>query len=134
VLILAAIACLGSVGLALVKAGQVGEPPKAYLIVLGVGSWCRGRRCTPIFTLRYAGSSTPGRVGRDRFNRQAAPSYVDFAYVRVHYRYEPFRSPTPILTNPRNPRTALRGTLSSPTFFGAVIIGMMINIVASLLK
>jgi len=84
-----------------------------------------------IFTLRYARSSHRS-CRRIDFQRQAAPSYVDFAYVA---------SLSDDLSGLRHRsdsheirRTALRHALLS-YLFGAVIIGMMIiNIVASLLK
>jgi len=133
VLILAAIACLGGVGLALVKAGQVGGDTKAYLIVLAVASvvasWATVHT---IFTLRYARLYYAGRAGGIDFNEQAAPSYLDFAYVAFTIGMT-FQVSDTDLTTHEIRRTALRHALVS-YLFGAVIIGMMINIVASLLK
>ncbi len=134
VLILSAVACLGGVGLALVKAGQVGGDTKAYLIVLGVvsvvASWATVHT---IFTLRYARLYYgAGRAGGIDFNEGQAPSYLDFAYVAFTIGMT-FQVSDTDLTSHEIRRTALRHALLS-YLFGAVIIGMMINIVASLLK
>jgi uncharacterized membrane protein len=133
VLILAAVACLVGVGLALVKAGQVGGDTKAYLIVLGVASviasWATVHT---IFTLRYARLYYAGQPGGIDFNEESAPAYLDFAYVAFTIGMT-FQVSDTDLTTPEIRRTALRHALLS-YLFGAVIIGMMINIVASLLK
>ena len=133
VLIVAAIACLGGVGLALVRAGQLGGATKAYLIVLGVASvvasWATVHT---IFTLRYARLYYAGQAGGIDFNEGAAPSYVDFAYVAFTVGMTFQVSDTDLETHQMR-RLALRHALLS-YLFGAVIIGMTINVVASLLK
>jgi len=134
VLILAAIACLGGVGLALVKAGQVGGDTKAYLICARSGGawWPRGRRSIRSLPSVTLGCYYAGRAGGIDFNEQAAPSYLDFAYVAFTIGMT-FQVSDTDLTTHEIRRTALRHALVS-YLFGAVIIGMMINIVASLLK
>ncbi|MHB1986615.1 MAG: DUF1345 domain-containing protein [Acidimicrobiales bacterium] len=133
VLIVAAIACLGGVGLALVRAGQIGGDTKAFLIVLGVASvvasWATVHT---IFTLRYARLYYSGQPGGIDFNEHAPPSYLDFAYVAFTIGMT-FQVSDTDLTTHEIRRTALRHALLS-YLFGVVIIGMMINIVASLLK
>lgn len=133
VLIVAAIACLGGVGLALVRAGQLGGDTKAYLIVLAVASvvasWATVHT---IFTLRYARLYYAGQNGGIDFNEKAPPSYVDFAYVAFTIGMTFQVSDTDLETHQVR-RLALRHALLS-YLFGAVIIGMTINVVASLLK
>jgi uncharacterized membrane protein len=133
VLVLAAIVCLGGVGLALVKAAQIGGGTKAYLIVVGVASvlasWATVHT---IFTLRYARLYYSGPDGGIDFNEKSPPSYVDFAYVAFTIGMT-FQVSDTSFTSHEMRRTGLRHALLS-YLFGAVIIGMTINVVASLLK
>lgn len=129
----AALACLGGVGMALVEAGNSHGGTKAYVIALAVASvivaW--GTVHT-IFTLRYARLyyfSRP-RGGID-FNETSAPAYADFAYVAFTVGMT-FQVSDTDLQSQAIRRTALRHALVS-YLFGVVIVGMTINIVASLL-
>jgi uncharacterized membrane protein len=128
----AAVACLGGVGMALVKAGQVSGGIKAGLIVIGVASILTAWGTVhTIYTLRYGRLYYSGRNGGIDFNGRQAPKYVDFAYVAFTIGMT-FQVSDTDLTSPAVRRTALRHALLS-YLFGAVIIGMTINIVASLL-
>jgi uncharacterized membrane protein len=133
VLLTAAVACLGGVGMALVKAGHVAGGTKAYLIGLGVlsviSAWATVHT---IFTLRYARLYYSGRAGGINFNEPAAPAYLDFAYVAFTIGMT-FQVSDTNLTSQVVRRTALRHGLLS-FLFGVVIVGMTINVVASLLR
>jgi uncharacterized membrane protein len=133
VLLMAAVACLGGVGIALVKAAHVAGGTKAYLIGLGVlsviSAWATVHT---IFTLRYARLYYSGRAGGINFNERAAPAYLDFAYVAFTIGMT-FQVSDTNLTSQAVRRTALRHGLLS-FLFGVVIVGMTINVVASLLK
>ena len=84
VLLTAAVACLGGVGMALVKARHVVGGTKAHLIGLGVlsvvSAWATVHT---IFhpSIRQVVLLGSGRAGRINFNERAAPAYLDFAYV-----------------------------------------------------
>jgi uncharacterized membrane protein len=65
------------------------------------------------------------------FNEKNAPAYLDFAYVAFTVGMT-FQVSDTNLTNQSLRRTALRHALIS-YLFGVVIVGMTINIVASLL-
>jgi uncharacterized membrane protein len=132
VMLTAALACLGGVGMALVKAGSVRGGAKGFLIGLGVlsviAAWAAVHT---IFTLRYARLYYTSPQGGINFNEKNAPAYLDFAYVAFTVGMT-FQVSDTNLTNQSIRRTALRHALIS-YLFGAVIIGMTINIVASLL-
>jgi uncharacterized membrane protein len=133
VLLTAAVACLGGVGMALVKAGHVAGSTKGYLIGLGVlsvvSAWATVHT---VFTLRYARLYYSGRAGGINFNERTAPAYLDFAYVAFTIGMT-FQVSDTNLTSQAVRRTALRHGLLS-FLFGVVIVGMTINVVASLLK
>jgi uncharacterized membrane protein len=132
VMLSAALACLGGVGMALVKAGNSRGGAKAFLITLGVlsviAAWSTVHT---IFTLRYARLYYAGSHGGINFNENNAPAYPDFAYVAFTVGMT-FQVSDTNLTTQAIRRTALRHALIS-YLFGVVIIGMTINIVASLL-
>lgn len=132
VVLSSAVACLGGVGMALVKAGQVGGGMKAALVILGVASvisaWATVHT---IYMLRYARLYYGARHGGIDFNEREAPSYIDFAYVAFTIGTT-FQVSDTDLTSKAVRRTVLRHGLLS-YLFGAVIVGMTINVVASLL-
>ncbi len=131
-LISAAIACLGGVGMALVKAGQISGDMKAALIVIGVGSILTAWGTVhTIYTLRYARLYYSGHNGGIDVNGDKDPTYVDFAYVAFTIGMT-FQVSDTNLTSAAVRHTALRHALLA-YLFGAVIVGMTINIVASLL-
>lgn len=85
-----------------------------------------------IFTLRYGRIYYRGPDGGIDFNEKAAPDYGDFAYLAFTIGMT-FQVSDTDLTSKAMRRTALRHALIS-YLFGAVIIGLIINVVASLLS
>jgi len=105
---------------------------KAYLIGLGVlsviSAWATVHTT---FTFGTPGCTTRPSGGIN-FNERAAPAYLDFAYVAFTIGMT-FQVSDTNLTSQAVRRTALRHGLLS-FLFGVVIVGMTINVVASLLK
>jgi uncharacterized membrane protein len=132
VIIVAGVACLGAVGLVLIKAGHSQGGTKALLIAIGVMSvslsWAAVHT---VFTLRYARIYYGGTPGGINFNEKSAPDYLDFAYVSFTIGLT-FQVSDTNLTSKVIRRTALRHALLS-FLFGAIIIGLTINVVATLL-
>jgi uncharacterized membrane protein len=117
----AAVACLGGVGMALVKAGQISGGLKAGLIVISVVSVITAWGTVhTTFTLRYARLYYTGRNGGVDFNDRANPTYVDFAYLAFTIGMT-FQVSDTDLTSASIRHLALRHALLS-YLFGAVII------------
>jgi uncharacterized membrane protein len=137
VVLVAGTASLAAVGLALFGAGQASGGMKAFLIgigVLSVGlSWAVVHT---VFTLRYARAyySPPATGNKPAvdFNEEDPPTYLDFAYLAFTIGMTFQVSDTNITTKPVR-RIALRHALLS-YLFGAVILAVAINLVASLLS
>jgi uncharacterized membrane protein len=130
--ITAGVAILAAVALALARAGSAHGGAKAYLLTVGlvsvVFSWLSVHT---IFTLKYARLYYGDKVGGIEFNEQDGPDYVDFAYLAFTIGMTFQVSDTNLTAKPIR-RTALRHALIS-YLFGAVIVALVINIVASLL-
>ena len=130
--IAAGVAILTAVALALVRAGGAHGGTKAYLLAIGlvsvVFSWLS---IHTVFTLIYARLYYGDEVGGIEFNEQSGPDYLDFAYLAFTIGMT-FQVSDTNLTAKSVRRTALRHALVS-YLFGAVIIALVINIVASLL-
>ena len=128
----AGVAILAAVALALVRAGGAHGGTKAYLLAVGlvsvVFSWLSVHT---IFTLIYARLYWGDEPGGIDFNEPDRPDYLDFAYVAFTIGMTFQVSDTNLTAKPIR-RTALRQGLIS-YLFGAVIIALVINIVASLL-
>ena len=133
VVLSAAVACIGGAGLALVRAGNAGSGEKAYLIALAVASvvlsWASVHT---VFTLRYARLYFAGGHGGVDFNSDETPDFLDFAYLAFTIGMT-FQVSDTDLRSSRIRRTALAHALLS-YLFGAVIIGLTINVLASLLR
>jgi uncharacterized membrane protein len=133
IILLAAIAELVSVGLILVKVANEQGGMKAFLLTIGVVSvvlsWAAVHT---MFALRYARIYYAGTEGGIDFNEKAAPQYADFAYLAFTIGMTFQVSDTDLKTKPMR-WTALRHALIS-YLFGAVIVGLVINVVASLLS
>jgi len=118
------------VGFALVKAGQATGGMKAYLITLGllsvVLSW------TAVYMLRYARSYYADPPGGIEFNEEEPPTYIDFAYISFTVGMT-FQVADTNITSKAIRRAALHHALLS-YLFGAVLLGLVINVVATLLK
>jgi uncharacterized membrane protein len=129
----AGLACLGAVGLVLIKASGAAGGSKAFLIGIGVLSVALAWACVhTVFMLRYArayyGGKGPGGI---EFNEKEPPAFLDFAYVAFTIGLTFQVSDTNLTSKPMR-RIALKHALIS-FLFGAVIIGLTINVVASLL-
>ena len=128
----AGVAILTAVALALARAGGAHGGTKAYLLAVGlvsvVFSWMSVHT---IFTLMYARLYYGDEPGGIDFNQPDAPDYLDFAYLAFTIGMT-FQVSDTDLTTKAIRRTALHHALIS-YLFGAVILGLIINIVASLL-
>ncbi len=133
IVLFAGVALLAAVGLVLIKAGQSHGGTKAYLIAIGilsvVLSWATVHT---VFTLRYARSHYQTPEGGVDFNEKDPPAYLDFAYLAFTIGMTFQVSDTDLTTKPIR-RIALSHALMS-YLFGAVIVVLAINIVASLLS
>lgn len=130
----AGLACLVGIGLALLRAGHAHGGAKAALIALGVLSvvlsWASVHT---VYTLRYARlfyGDTPG-AGVD-FHDPTPPTYHDFAYLSFTVGMT-FQVSDPEITHRVMRGMVLRHGLLS-FVFGAVIVGLTINVVATLLQ
>ena len=126
-------ALLGAVGFALVKAGQATGGMKAYLIALGllsvVLSWTVVHR---VYMLRYARAYYSEPDGGIEFNEEEPPTYTDFAYFSFTIGMC-FQVSDTSITSKAVRRITLHHALLS-YLFGAVLLGLVINVVAALLK
>jgi uncharacterized membrane protein len=132
IVLIAGVALLAAVGLLLIKAGQSHGDTKAYLITIGilsvVFSWATVHT---VFTLRYARTHYEPPEGGVDFNEKDPPAYLDFAYLAFTIGMT-FQVSDTDLTTKAIRRIALSHALLS-YLFGAVIVAVAINIVASLL-
>jgi uncharacterized membrane protein len=132
VIVVAALAELASVGLILVKVASAHGGMKAFLLTVGVMSVILAWGAVhTMFSLRYARIYYTGPDGGIDFNEKSPPDYADFAYLAFTIGMT-FQVSDTDLTSKTVRRTALRHALIS-YLFGAVIIGLIINVVASLL-
>ena len=133
IVLTAAVACLGGVGFILVKAASASGGAKALYLAVGVFSvvfaWAAVHS---IFTLRYAATYYAEPVGGVDYNQKEPPRFSDFAYLAFTLGMT-FQVSDTDLTTGTIRRLALRHALLS-YLFGAVIIGLVINVVGSLLK
>ena len=126
-------AALAAVGLALVKAGQTAGGMKAYLVTIGllsvVLSWTVVHT---VYALRYARAYYSEPVGGIQFNEAEPPNYVDFAYYSFTVGMT-FQVADTNITLRAIRRTTLHHALLS-YLFGSALLGLVINVVATLLK
>jgi uncharacterized membrane protein len=126
-------AMLGAVGFALVKAGQAEGGMKAYLVSVGVLSvvlsWVTVHT---VFALRYARAYYSEPVGGIEFNEAEPPNYIDFSYYSFTIGMT-FQVSDTNITWKAVRRTTLHHALLS-YLFGSVLLGLVINVVAALLK
>jgi uncharacterized membrane protein len=132
-LIGAGVAVLGAVAFALVRAGQAAGGMKAYLIALGlfsvVLSWTVVHT---IYALRYARAYYAEPPGGIEFNEDEPPTYIDFAYFAFTIGMT-FQVADTNITAKAVRRITLHHALLS-YLFGAVLLGLVINVVATLLQ
>ena len=133
VVLSAGIAMLVAVGFALVRAGQATDGMKAFLVTLGllsvVLSWIIVHT---VYALRYGRAYYSEPDGGIEFNEKEPPTYTDFAYfaftVGMTYQVADTN-----ITSKEIRRITLHHALLS-YLFGAVLLGLVINVVATLLK
>jgi uncharacterized membrane protein len=126
------VALLAAVGLVLIRAGDAAGGTKAYLIALGVLSVALSWSLVhTVFTLRYARTYYLKPTGGIDFNEEDPPTYLDFAYLAGTIGMTFQVSDTNLTSKPTR-RIALGHALLS-YLFGAVMVGLVINVVASLL-
>jgi uncharacterized membrane protein len=132
-LIGAGVAMLGAVAFALVKAGQAAGGMKTYFIALGlvsvVLSWTVVHT---VYMLRYARAYYSEPAGGIEFNEDEPPTYIDFAYFAFTIGMT-FQVADTNITSKAVRRITLHHALLS-YLFGAVLLGLVINVVATLLK
>jgi uncharacterized membrane protein len=128
----AGVALLAAVGLVLIRAGSAMGGTKAYLIALGVLSvalsWVMVHT---VFTLRYARTYYLQPRGGIDFNESDPPTYLDFAYLALTIGMTFQVSDTNLTSKPIRRIALVHAALSY--LFGAVIVALVINVVASLL-
>jgi len=128
----ASIAALVAVGFALLRAGLARPATKEFLISLGtvsvVLSWTLVHT---LYMLRYARNYYSEPDGGIEFNESDKPAYMDFAYFSFTLGMT-FQVSDTNITTKRIRRIALHHALLS-YLFGAVILAVAINVVASLL-
>jgi uncharacterized membrane protein len=133
VLVSASVASLVGVGFDLVKAHQLSGTGRIILTATGLAtvvlSWAVVHT---VFALRYAHEYYTAPVGGIDFKNDARPDYQDFAYVAFTVGMTFQVSDTDIQKRIIR-RTILRHALLS-YLFGAVILAVTINVVASLLQ
>jgi uncharacterized membrane protein len=126
------VALLAAVGLVLIRAGAAVGGTKAYLISLGVLSVALSWLLIhTVFTLRYARTFYADTTGGIDFNEDDPPTYLDFAYLALTIGMT-FQVSDTNLTTKAIRRIALGHAMLS-YLFGAVIVALVINVVASLL-
>jgi uncharacterized membrane protein len=132
VVTVAAVASLAAVGLILIKADNAKGDPKAFFLIVGLLSLALGwGTLHSTFTLRYAATYYSSPVGGVDFNQKEPPRYSDFAYLAFTLGMTYQVSDTDLTTEAIR-RLALRHALLS-FLFGVVILGFVVNMVASLL-
>ncbi len=129
----AGIAMLGAVGFALAKAGQATGGMKGFLVTLGLLSVVLSWTVVHTeFALRYARAYYSEPDGGIEFNEEEPPTYTDFAYFAFTVGMT-FQVADTNITSKAVRRITLHHALLS-YLFGAVLLGLVINVVATLLK
>ena len=127
------VAVLGAVAFALVRAAQAAGGTKAFLIALGLFSvtlsWALVHT---VYMLRYARAYYARPAGGIEFNEDEPPTYIDFAYFAFTIGMTFQVADTNITSKPVRRATLHHALLSY--LFGAVLLGLVINVVATLLR
>ncbi len=132
VVVSAGTAMLGAVGFALLKAGRATGETKAFLIALGVLSVVLSWTLVhTVFALQYARAYYSEPAGGIDFNEEEPPTYTDFAYFAFTVGMT-FQVADTNITSKAIRRITLHHALLS-YLFGAVLLGLVINVVATLL-
>jgi uncharacterized membrane protein len=133
VLLGASVASLVAVAMTLVLAGHAHDGRKAGLITLTILTVALAWLLVhTVFTVRYGDLYYADPVGGIDFNEDDKPDYRDFAYLALTIGMTFQVSDTDLQAKPIR-RNAIKHALLSYAF-GAVIVAITINIVASLLS
>jgi uncharacterized membrane protein len=126
-------ALLVAVGFALVRAGQARGGMRDFLVALGLLSVLLSWTVVhTVYMLRYARAYYAEPVGGIEFNEEEPPTYTDFAYFSFTVGMT-FQVADTNITSKAVRRVTLHHALLS-YLFGAVLLGLVINVVATLLK
>jgi uncharacterized membrane protein len=133
-LLSASVASLGGTGFDLVKASHANTSPgRVVLTMVGLLtvalSWSLVQT---VFSLRYAHEYYTPPVGGIDFKSHEHPDYLDFAYVSFTIGMTFQVSDTDIQSH-KTRRTVLRHALLA-YLFGAVILAVVVNVIATLLN
>jgi uncharacterized membrane protein len=132
-LLSAAVVSLAGTALVLIKANQTVSTGRVVLTVAGVVtvalSWAVVHT---VFALRYAHEYYTPPIGGIDFKSQETPDYRDFAYVAFTVGMTFQVSDTDIQRRETR-RTVLRHALLS-YLFGAVILAVVVNVIATLIN
>jgi uncharacterized membrane protein len=132
-LLCASLASLVAVAFVLAQAGHAHGGQRVVLVALAVASVVLGWAVVhTVYTLRYARLYYAQPIGGLRFGEDAPPDYFDFAYVAVTIGMTYQVSDTEI--SKRGIRRALLRHALVSYLFGAVILGVVVSTVASLLN
>jgi uncharacterized membrane protein len=132
IVLVASTASLVAVLILLGQAGSADGPGRSLMIVLAFGSVLLAWACIQtVYTLRYARLYYTAPRPPIDFHDPEPPDYLDFLYLAVTIGMTFQVSDTEITARALR-RTAIRHALLS-YLFGAVIIAIAINLVASLL-
>jgi uncharacterized membrane protein len=133
VVLAASVASLVAIGYTLLEAGKDHGVDKALLILLAVTvvalSWATVHT---LYTVRYGDLYYGDPIGGIDFNEDEPPEYRDFAYLALTIGMTFQVSDTNLTSKPVR-RAVIRHALLS-FLFGAVIVALAINAVASLLQ
>ncbi len=133
VMVTASLISLVGMALGLAKARHVDQPMETLLTVFAVLtvvlSWCVVHT---MYTLRYARLYYGDPVGGVDFHTEEPPDYHDFAYLSFTIGMAFAVSDTDLSARPIR-RTATRHALLS-YLFGAVIVGLTINVMAGFVR
>jgi uncharacterized membrane protein len=131
-LLAASVASLIAVAFVLAEAGREHHAARAGLTLLALGSVALAWACVhTVFALRYARLYYTPPIGGVGFHQNELPDYQDFAYVALTIGMTFQVSDTDIAKKGIR-RTAIHHALLS-YLFGAVILAIAINTVATLL-
>lgn len=133
IILAASVASLGAIGYTLHRAGHAHGSDKVLLIALAITvvslSWATVHT---LYLVRYGDLYYSDPIGGIAFNEDGPPDYHDFAYLAFTIGMTFQVSDTSLTSKPMR-RLALRHALLS-FVFGAVILALTINSVASLLQ
>jgi uncharacterized membrane protein len=129
--LVAAVASLGAVAVVLVRATSQHGAEQDAMAAIGVGSVALSWFAVhTLYTLRYARLYYAPPVGGVDFNPDAAPRYLDFAYLAFTLGMT-FQVSDTNIEKPSIRATVLRHSLLS-YLFGSVILATTINLIAGL--